>query len=161
CALRTTTTSRQPCRSNADTTWRPRNPLPPVMSTRFFETSMTVTSLRGHRALDHVAPHDKDIHVRAQEAIEGLPGSQYDGLVFVERRIQQDRHAADPFERFDEMPVPGIRTPADRLEAPGAVDMGHGRDDRSLVRSNRVDLQHERIGHRADEELVEGLLGDR
>src|SRR5580765_6472806 len=80
-AFRTTMMSRQPCRSNADTTWRPRNPLPPVMSTRLVETSMTPTSRLGHRALDDVTPDDEDIHVRAEEAIERLPGTQHNGFI--------------------------------------------------------------------------------
>src|SRR5215471_3485954 len=68
-----------------------------------------------HRALHDVAPDDENVHLRAEEAVERFPGTKHDGLVFVERRIEEDRHAADALEGLDEIPVAGIRPAAHRL----------------------------------------------
>ena len=99
------TTSRQPWRASAATTCRPRNPLPPVTSTRFDDSSIHVH----HRTLDDVASHDQHVHVRPQKAVERLLRAQHDRFVFVERRVQQHRHAGHALEGLDQIPVAGVR----------------------------------------------------
>ena len=105
--------------------------------------------------------HHKNVHLRPEEAVERLLRPVHDRLVLVERGVEQDRHASLLLERPNELPVERIGLAADGLEPAAAVHMRHGRDDPTLVRPHRVDLDHERVGYGAHEIVVEGLFEDR
>ena len=54
------------------------------------------------------------IHIGAQEAVEGLRGRVDDGLVLVERGIDQDGHAGELAEAVDQLPVERVDVAARR-----------------------------------------------
>src|SRR4029453_19506320 len=75
---------------------------------------------------DDVAPQRQDVHPRPQKAVERLRRLVDDGLVFVERGIEQHRYTRVPMERANELPVNGIRVAADGLQTSGAIDVRDG-----------------------------------
>jgi hypothetical protein len=79
-------------------------------------------------------------------------------LVLVEGGIEQHGHAGQRFKPLEELPVQGISLTVDGLESPCAVSVGDRWDDRPLVGSNRVDLDHEGIGHGPDKIRIEALV---
>ena len=58
-------------------------------------------------------------------------------------------------KRADQRPVARIALAADRLQPARAIDVRDRRDDVALLGAHRIDLDHERIVHGADEVLVD------
>ena len=59
----------------------------------------------------------EDVHSGAEEAVDGLGGRIYDGLVFIEGGIEQDRNARDVAEAADQLPVEWVHVLLHRFAA--------------------------------------------
>ena len=75
--------------------------------------------------------HHQDVHLRARETIQRFFRAADDGLVVVERSIQDDGNAGEIAERANQFPVERIRGAAHGLQARGAVHVrGRGNQAR-------------------------------
>ena len=64
-----------------------------------------LAQLRGVYSRNHTITHDKQIHVRAEVAFEGVHRGVDDGFVFVEARVEQDRDPGFLVKAADESVV--------------------------------------------------------
>src|SRR5688572_32563836 len=83
-----------------------------------------------------------------------------DGLVFVERCIQQNRDPGFRSERANEPPISRVCFFVDGLQPPRTVHVRHRWYDVSLLEAYRIDLHHERIRDGPVEILAMRLLDD-
>ena len=81
---------------------------------------MTVLSLP-----KDIRAHNQKVHFSTEEAIQSLRRSPDDGLVFIERGIDQDGDAGDIPKAPDEFPVERIDFFVDGLQTARAISMNH------------------------------------
>ena len=103
----------------------------------------------------------KGIHLRAQKALDGLLRPAHNGLILVERRVEQHRYARHTLEFPDELPVKWIGVRAHGLETACSVDVRHGRNHGPFARENVTHLEHEGIWIRLAEIVTHRLKKNR
>src|ERR1051325_3228853 len=90
-------------------------------------------------ASDSVVTHVEHIHTRLHEAINGVSGRTNDGLVLVERCIEDNRHARQLIKIGDQLVIARIHLARDRLQTPRTVNVRDGWNPRPLLFPDLVD----------------------
>src|ERR1019366_7589448 len=84
--------------------------------------------------LDDEIAQNQGVHLALGEGTVSVGRSVYDGLAFeIERGVEYRRHASRLAEALDQLVVPRITVPEDRLQAAGAVHMSDGGQDAVFV----------------------------
>src|SRR5438132_826622 len=104
-----------------------------------------LTSLASPRIFfDQIIAQDQDIHPASGEGLECLLRGVHDRLALeIEGRIEDDRHARGLPKPLDQPVISWVDVLLNRLESPGAVDVGNGRDGGSFVFPDVHDIKHE------------------
>ena len=92
--------------------------------------------------LQYEVAHHQYVHLRALKTIESFLGSADDGLIVVERSVQNDRHAGEVSEGANQFPVERVRGAADGLQARGAVHVGWSGNHGAFFRTHVVGESH-------------------
>ena len=126
------------------------------------QSSTLYVGLEGHKEwsvlLHHIIAQYQNIHARAQEAVEGLSRPVHDGLILVERGIEEYWDARQLRKRFEELPVVEVCLALYGLEPARAINVCDGRGHNVFLGLHRVDLDHERIGHCPHKIVWQGFL---
>ena len=98
------------------------------------------------RFLQEILAYDEDVHMSAQETIDGLGGGVDYGLVLIERGVQEHWYACNSAKSVNKLPVQGINVLLDGLKASGPVFVGNGRNSVPLSGFDSIGLNHEGRG---------------
>src|ERR1700733_355478 len=83
------------------------------------------------------------VHPRSQDAVDCLGRRLDDGLILIERCVQQHRHACYFLELVNQLPISRIHFALHSLEPPGPVAVRHRRDPLALPWLDLVCHHHE------------------
>src|SRR6266849_2346994 len=83
------------------------------------------------------------IHFCPKKTIHGVLGQANNWLVLIKRGVEENRHAGEIFELFNQLPEKGILLPIDGLQPSRTVDMDRCRDQGPFLSLDLVSHQHE------------------
>src|SRR5439155_22239030 len=123
--------------------WKSLQSLSTVMFFPFATPPTLRTSIVSAFPRDVKIPEDKDVHFRAQKAIERLLWAANHWFVFIEGSIQDDGNGRQAGEFRDQLMVKRIRVGMDGLQPARAIHVTHSRKQGAFFRANLEDLHHE------------------